>query len=74
MTTLTRPVVRRIQTPEGDFVVTLAPAGLSIRRHRARTSYGPIDYSHLELKLAELTARQARTRRKAVRRGAITPY
>ena len=70
MTTLTKRVVRRIE----DYVVTLAPEGIYLRRQRARTTYGPLTYSHLELTLGKLHAEANRRRRKPVKRGALTTY
>jgi hypothetical protein len=70
MTRLTKPVRRLIE----GYVITLAPEGLYLRRHGKRTTFGPLTYSHLELKLGELEARAHRRPRKTVARGAVTTY
>lgn len=77
MVELTREVRRKV----GGYVVRMTPEGLFIREKRKRKEYGPMAYSHLMLRLAEMEADRARRekfaasgRKRRVARGSLATY
>lgn len=67
-TKLSKPVTRLIEAE--DLIVTLTPAGITVREKGRRFTYGPLSYQGLLLELGRRTAEA--TRREKARARALT--
>jgi hypothetical protein len=74
MTRLTKAVKREVAAEASRWskdvvmVVSLTPAGVTLREKGRRTTYGPLPYSWLYLQGAKLKAEQTIRERKAARK------
>lgn len=60
-TELTKPVTR--YSRRDGLIITMTPEGITVREPRARFTYGPISYTHIQL-IAARTLADARRREK----------